>query len=485
MVEGRAWPSRRALALVTLLAVAVGAVVYLLVVPNAAGEGASRQVALVDQSGSATATKLAGKLAGGDGFDWENVSAEQAEAGLSNGSYLAAVTVPAGYGVAVGKAGADKPAPAGSPADQQVSVAFSSRADQSSATTLAQQISAAVTDVGVGNLMVAVNSSRTTLSAAGMSAGLIKGVAGQADGAVGELTAQADQLTGQLRVALDGSKLLLDGANQAGAAIGDATRQMDTLADGLGGTQVSIGQIRDGAKSLGDGIDAELTRLRQVQAVQAQVARTLGAVAGQLRTTGDPAAVGAADSVGRAAQVLTEQGMTPATIDGLVKVGDGSRALAGQLDSTSSILGMPVRPDTDIADLLRGGAGQLRQMGGLLQQGAEQMNQGLRQASTQVDAQLPQLQDGLERGLAQFRTVTAQLSADLTKGTAGLPTLTAAQRSTFTPAVAEAPSTATDGTTAAEVGAVLGAAVGTLVLGVAGAAWWARRRSRPAVVDVG
>lgn len=485
MLVGRAWPSRRALTLVTLLAVVVGAVVYLLVLPSAAGGRTSQRVALVDQSGSVTGAKLTGKLSGESGFEWENASADQAEAGLTDGSYLAAVTVPSAFGAAPAKAG-KAPAAAVS-ADPQVSVAFSSRADQASAVALTQQVSAAVADVGVGNLMVAVNSSRTTLSAAGMSAGLIKGVAQQADGAVGELTAQAGQVTGQLRVALDGSKLLLDGANQAGSAIGDATRQMDALADGLGGTQVSIGQIRDGAKSLGDGIDAEMARLRQAQTVQAQVAQALSGVADQLRATGDPVARGAADSVGKAAGLLNSQGLTPSAIDALAKVGDGSRSLAGQLDQTSSILGVPVRPDTDIADLLRGSAGQLRQMGGLLQQGAEQMNQGLSQATTQVDAQLPQLQEGLERGLTQFRTITGQLSADLTKGTAGLPTLTAAQRSTLTPTVADLPSggSAENGITPAVVGAALGSVAVTLVLGFAAAAWWTRRAGGGSAVDAG
>ncbi|QIM17086.1 YhgE/Pip domain-containing protein [Leucobacter insecticola] len=321
--------------------------------------------------------EVAKKLLASDTFDWSEVDAKEAAAGLNDGRWDFSITLGSGFSEAIGSISSADPHPAGielrtNDANNYLASTIGSQAVERIGKTITQQV---VSEAGLA-MLDGLNTIRGSLSEAADGAGeLTTGLGAANDGATTLSTGATALVEGTAQVR-DGAASLSEGAGQVAAGAG----QLAAIADAAGTVSADLlaaqPQLRaDIAASLADAgleqakIDEVLARLDPVGTVVADLnTRVQGAVgeidrlnagAQQVSTGAGALATGAA-TVATGTTELSE-GATQLK-DGLGQLVAGSETLeTGLVDGVAQIpnfdaatraeqakiLGDPVRIKTD------------------------------------------------------------------------------------------------------------------------------------------
>lgn len=219
-------------------------------------------VALVDADEGATVddeplhagAQVTDQLLESDDLDWRETDADAAAAGVADGTYYFAVTIPSDFSADIASAGGD------APTDARIEVTYNDAnsflASTLGRTAMAQVQSAVSSSIGeqaVDRVLVGLGSARD-------------GFATAADGALTLRAASGDLSTGAHQVAdgavsaADGASRLADGSQTLAAGTdslaGGATQLSSgaaTLADGAGRTATGATTLADGAGRLAQG----------------------------------------------------------------------------------------------------------------------------------------------------------------------------------------------------------------------------------------
>lgn len=307
-------------------------------------------------------TQIVDKLTSSADLDWREVPADDALAGVTDGTYYFAVTIPASFSETVVGAGGDDPEQA------RIDVTYND-ANSFLATTLGRsamtQVESAVREeIGaqaVETVLVGLGSAREGLATASDGAMTLADASGQlADGAV--------QLSDGATSAADGSATLAHG--------------LHTLRDGVVSAQDGANQLRSGAAKLDAGTSTLATgasSLADGTATLADGATKVSQGTGKLATGAGKLATGTS-SLASGATALA---------DGATTVDTGAQKLAAATETAATG-----------ATALRTGASALQQGTNQLAAGAHQLASGLA-ASQDTVAALPQQLTSVAALLAQ------------------------------------------------------------------------------------
>jgi putative membrane protein len=342
--------------------------------------------------------EVADELVKGDRFDWRQVDAAQAEAGVRDGTFTFALTLPEDFSQALLSSGDFTPR-------QGVIVLTTNDANNYLGSTIANQVVAEVRR----SVSVRVGAEAADKLLLGFSTIRQKTVEA-ADGATKLAAGQQDAYTGAQQLA-DGTVPLADGAAQVSSGL---TQLRDSTAD----LPVKSQQLASGAKQVADGnetvartaedyaakaqdlvnrLDAVngdvAARLRALGFTEEQVQRVLGAL-GEVRRPVD-------DANGK---VQGAAGQLRTLANGAQQVSDG----AAQLAASTPALTNAITRLNDGAAQVASGAAQVRDGAGRLRDGEAQLVDGANQ-----------LRDGLNAGVSQIpnpddptRESTAQTIGD-------------------------------------------------------------------------
>ncbi len=383
---------------------------------------------------------LAGELTSGDDalLGWELTDADDAEAGLDDGTYEAAITIPADFSAAATSVQGDDPrqatievrtAEAGSPVAALVG--------QQVATAAADAVGGQLTEQYLGQVLLGFGGLETQLGSASQGATdlatglgqLAEGATAAADGAA-QLTTGAQELAGGLDDLASGTDGVADGAAQLADGAGQLSGGLDRLRDSTSGLPGQTRSLADGAS--------------QVSGGAAQVSQGLAGLQQQCAVPVTPTEIALCQGIGQlapaAAQVATGAAGIATGTDGLA---DGMPAL------TSGIAQSAGGADdlADGADELASGAGSLAAGAGDAAGGADDLASGAGELAPGITA--------LATGADEAQTGATQLADGLGQGAAALPTYDDDQREQLAGVVTR-PVTAGDG---AGFGAVSGSVV--------------------------
>ncbi|GAA5084389.1 YhgE/Pip domain-containing protein [Microbacterium yannicii] len=305
-------------------------------------------------------------------FDWHLATADEADAGLDDGTYDFAIELPADFTASIASITTGEPRTADivlhtSDANNYLASTIGTQAVERIQTTITDKV---VAEAGL-TMLDALDTIRLQLTDAATGASqLVDGLASAGDGA-SQLTDGATQLadgTAQLR---DGSAQLSAGAAQVadGAAqVADGTAQLDAIADRIGTAS------SDAASTLPQVRDDITTALTDAGVDQARIDEVLAAL----------------DPVGDRLTAVDER--VQGAVTQINRLNDGAQQVSAGAATVS----------TGAADLATGtataadGASQV-------QGGAAALGDGL----TQLEDGATQLRDGLSEGAAQLPSFDA------------------------------------------------------------------------------
>lgn len=411
------------------------------------------------------------ELLDSDALDWRQVDAEDAAAGVTDGTYYFAVTLPADFSTDIASIGGDTPTAA------EIDVTYNdansylaSTLGRSAMTQIRAAVSATIGEQAADQVLVGLGSARDgfaqasdgalTLTAASgdLSTGahqVADGATSAADGAATLASGAADLASGAGRLDSGASTLatgagtLSSGASTAAAGAADLADGAQRLAAGASDASAKSGLLAAGAQDLSDGVDQAAATLGRLSGASTG----LGSVAAQLTALAqEQAAAGDTDAAQRIAaqlqamqQTLTDLGLptTPAgqqqaaadlqrLVTGAHDLRDGSAALStglGTLSSSSAELasgaGTLASGTAQVAagaSDLAGGAGTLASGAGDLDSGAHTLASGaadlasgtstLASGATQVADGSDQLGDGSQELADKLADGAAQIPDD-------------------------------------------------------------------------
>ena len=353
-------------------------------------EGASVGGALHNYGDQAAGTILAGRA-----FDWHRVSAEQAAAGLTDGSYDFTVTFPANFSASLASSqqaingdGAPEQALIRLATDDTNGYLSSSIAAQAT-TTIRDAVVQEVGQEAADAFLVSFADIRSSLDEA-------VGGAGQLDQGAASALSGAQQLEAGTGELAQGAAQLADGTSQLA---GGASR----LADGTA-------QLADGAEQLAGGVARFQAAGDGLRADAHQLAQDLSTAQQEL-----PAR-------------LAEAGLSPEQI---ARIMDALAPLAAQVPRAVA----QVDSVTGAVDELSAGAAQLSASAGQAAAGAQSVSAGAAQSAAgaaQLSSGAASAHDGaaaLSGGLGSLASGAGTLLDRLTAGRNALPELDPSQRS--------------------------------------------------------
>lgn len=390
------------------------------------GKLATVQAALVvedvpaesDQSGTVHAGRdVAHDLVEDGSFDWQEVDADAAAAGVEDGTYLFALTIPRGFSTALASTADFDPA-------QGTLILTTNEANNYLSSTIAEQvltkvsssIAANVSERAASSFLLGFSTLHDQLKKAGEGAEtLADGLVDAHDGAL-RLTDGASDLA-------DGEARLVDGQQRLNSGLNEAATGAGRLADGSGDLADGASELASGARRVADGTE-------QLATVADRVADAASQASGDLDRARDDIAERLADS----GLTPEEQAAVLATLDDLRQpldeLGERVQTTTGQIDQLA-----------DGADRVASGAGELRTGANRLSEGAGTLRDGLQTARSgsaellagQRDAQAgaEQLADGagtLASGLESARDGSRELADGLADGVRSIPDLSEQRR---------------------------------------------------------
>ncbi|MEU4803126.1 YhgE/Pip domain-containing protein [Actinosynnema sp. NPDC023587] len=325
--------------------------------------------------------EVAGELISGARFDWHRVSADDAEAGVRNGTYTFALTLPEDFSQALLSSGEFTPR-------QGVITLTTNDANNYLGSTIANQVVAEVRR----SVSVKVGAEAADRLLLGFSTIRAKTVQA-AEGATTLANGQQDALTGSQKL-VDGAAPLADGAAQLAAGL---TQLRDQTKDLPAKSQ----QLADGAKQVADGNETVARTAEdyaaKAQALVGRLDQVNGDVATRLRAAGFTE-----EQVQRVLGTLTESraplddanGKVQGTAGQLRTLANGAKQVsdgAAQLAASTPALTDAITKLDDGAVRLAGGSAQLRDGATSLRDGEQQLVDGANK-----------LRDGLNEGVQQI-----------------------------------------------------------------------------------
>lgn len=370
-------------------------------------------------------------------FDWQEMSADDASAALTNGDVLAVLTIPADFS-------ADATSPAGNdPQRAELHIETNDAANMfvgtianQIGTVVADELATQVSDAYLTNIYAGFTTVHGQLETAADGAGQLDAGLGQADSGAGELQVGLDQLvsgSGDLAAASDqlasgagsaasgaaelaaGAADLNDGAQQLASGAQQASAGADELAAGTSqleqqtaGLPDQAAQLDDGAQSLVDGAGQVAAGTQQLaDAVNgaaatadtvAHAAEQLTAQGGELQTGADSVVTGLDDLTtnwstltddeklalvtqiaGGAQQVQSSVSGAASSLNGVDLSGLSALQDPGALVDQINTLNDGAQQVAAGASTLADGTGQLRDASGALVDGISQVNSGAQQ----------------------------------------------------------------------------------------------------------
>lgn len=395
------------------------------------------------------------ELVDSDALDWRQTDAEDAAAGVKDGTYYFAVTIPAEFSTDIASAAGDDPVPA------QLQVTYNdansylaSTLGRSAMTQIRAAVSSTIGEQAVDQVLVGLGSARDgfaqasdgalTLNAASgdLSDGahqVADGASTAADGAqrlasgattLANGTTQLADGTGQLA---DGTRQLSDGASQLSSGIGTAASGASTLAQkstdlasGATTAATSSTDLATGAKQVSDGVDELAATLGPVAAALPDVSTQLTSVGTQLLTMAAQAdAAGDTETADTLRATVTDlttatEPLTSASLDagklstlvaGAHDLRDGSADLSTGLTSLSTGAGQLATGAQQLAD----GTGQAATAAATLASGAATLDTSV----DTLDSKVGTLDSGAQE-LATGATTLADGTSTLADGSAEL-----------------------------------------------------------------
>ncbi|OLR94506.1 YhgE/Pip family protein [Actinokineospora bangkokensis] len=353
--------------------------------------------------------KVADKLRSSGAFDWHEVAADEAEAGVRDGRYTFSLALPEDFSAALASSSAFAPRQGmitvttndannylvGTIADRVVSEVRKSVASEVG-TEAAEKFL-----VGFGTIF-----QRTQEAATG---------AGQlADGA-GQAVTGADALASGQRQLLDGAQQLVDGSTRAATGAGTLSEGLGTLRSKTAELPAQTQRLASGARQVADGNEQVAATGEQVAGLaQGLVDRLDGAegdIAARLRAAGVPEAqvqqvvttlrglrAPIDDANGR---IQTATGQLRTLADGAEQVATGAESLASATPALTDGISQAASGSAELASgttQLRDGAVKLRDGEQTAVDGSSQLASGARQLSDGAT----KLHDGLAAGLGQI-----------------------------------------------------------------------------------
>ncbi|MEV7972155.1 YhgE/Pip domain-containing protein [Cellulomonas sp. NPDC089187] len=422
-----------------------------------------------DQDGAALTAgdDVVDELIASDALDWRQTDAADAAAGVKDGSYYFAVTIPAEFSTDIASAGGADPTPA------QLQVTYNdansylaSTLGRSAMTQIRAAVSATIGEQAVDQVLVGLGSARDGFAQASDGALTLNAASGQLSGAAQQLSdgastaadGAADLSSGASTLAdgtaqlSTGTHQLSQGAAQLSTGIGTAATGAGTLAEksaelasGASTLSTASGDLAAGASRVSDGVDQLATTLTPVAAALPGLSTELTNLGSQLLTMAAQAEAGGDTATATAlraavtdlhtqAAPLTEATLDPTAlttlVDGAHQVRDGAATLssgAGTLSTGATELSAGARQIADgtaqaatAAATLAHGVSTLDGKVGTLDSGAQTLANG---AGTLAEG-TGTLADGtaqLADGSTQLTDGSQQLADSLAEGAAQLP----------------------------------------------------------------
>ncbi|NUS45573.1 MAG: hypothetical protein HOQ24_18010, partial [Mycobacteriaceae bacterium] len=400
---------RRVLPLLILALPLLAGAVYAGVKPMFGVTDRVPTVAVVANPGNGTtpAAKMVSALTGNQDFDWLVTDADQAAAGMNDGSVLATVTVPDGFG---------KP---GQDADSRRIAVVPGHTDLDAATyaNLVRDVSASAAQVGVGDLLVGVSKARNGLADAQFTAGVIKTAANQAGDAFNNAFGTIDQLMAKAAPMLQSAQGMAATIRQLSGTVNDVSEKLALAATGLRGLNLTIGDIQNGANALGATADSTAQALTATGPLRTQLRTVLAPIAGALQMSGIPDAQKMATQITSLLDLVAGPSNPGVQLAGAA---DGARMLANQLNDLSGLVGARVTPTTKVSDVFTLGANRLRELGMFMTQGEKMLSEVVGQVGS-ATGQVPEMKGTIKTQLDQFKTVASQLVSQLNASAAAMP----------------------------------------------------------------
>lgn len=338
-----------------------------------------------------------------DQISWIETDAEDARKGVESGQYYFSLELPENFSEAVASPTSDSPEKANlistyNDANGYLSTMIGQNVMREVISVVGDKISAeavdkvlvGIVDAGSGMQKAAIGAGKLADGTAELKDGSIQlddgankladGLATAKDGS-GKLRKGATDLDDGLVKLHDGSGKLADGTDELATKVNAAADKINGKAGKLNELEDGVNKLGDGASRVNDGVQKLNTQLGGVTKAQGDHAANLRGLSRDLRGTGVPAAITAADELDKVALSLETQGLGPKSQNAsdLKRLADGSAQLSYQLND-------PNAPLRNGVTELKGLPGQFKQ----LQDGVNKLNDG---AQT-LDEKMGEASDG-------------------------------------------------------------------------------------------
>jgi putative membrane protein len=397
-------------------------------------------------------------------LDWTISNADDAAAGLADGTYQAVVTIPSNFSAA-----ATSTAPGGTPEQATIEVstppdskvvddAITAQVTSAAASILGTQLS----EVYLENVFLGFTTLGDQLGQAAAGAQqLADGATQAADGAaqlpggIGQLGDGAAQLS-------DGAGALADGLDTIASGTSASADGATQLAAGLDGAaaQVNNQELVGAAQTTATYAATTATQTADVAADAYALTQTLGALAGEcLAAGGSEAFCGSLGAAAGTSGALTGDAVAAATSAGYANgyaapTASGIQQLTSQTSAGLSEAAGQTRALATGLTRLADGTGQSAAGARGLQSGASQLADGATQAAEGATS--------LSDGVAQLATGTSTLADGLDQASAALPSYSDSDATSLAAVVADP--VATDGVGSSLFGASAVPLLATLAL---------------------
>lgn len=350
------------------------------------------------------------ELLDSDALDWRQVDADDAAAGVTDGTYYFAVTLPADFSTDIASIGGDAPTSA------EIDVTYNdansylaSTLGRSAMTQIRAAVSATIGEQAADQVLVGLGSARDgfaqasdgalTLTAASgdLSSGahqVADGATSAADGAATLASGATDLADGAGRLdsgaatLATGAGTLSSGAATAASGAADLADGAQRLATGASGAATSAGQLAAGAQQVSDGVDQVAGTLSGLSAAAAALPDAVQQLQTLAATTTDPATreslatllTGLSTSLdGATLPTAGDQAALQELVTGAHTLRDGSAALStgiGTLAASSAQLAGGATSLASGTAQVAGGASDLATGAGTLASGASDLDSG-------------------------------------------------------------------------------------------------------------
>ncbi|WKD59193.1 YhgE/Pip domain-containing protein [Corynebacterium caspium] len=351
----------------------------------------------------AAGEQITTKLIDDASVDFHLVTAEEARAGIANGTYYFGLELPTDFSTAAISAASENPHPA------TISAAFSNT-NGFMGVMLGNQILIRVVDAineelgtqVLNTMLLGFNTIHDGMNTAADGATQLADGTHTASGGAKQLSEGTTTLENGINELNTGAQSLQEGATSLNKGLNTASQGAENLAAGMNRLTTANQRLGDGAKQISGGVDKLVGIGGQASNIQNALAANLANLSTQLRASGIPAAIQLANQVDDTAAQLRIQGLGPQSplLADLQRLQAGAAEIAHQLADTDAEYRAGLESATAAAQKLATGLYTLADGSQRLVIGTNKLADGttrLAAGSTQLTVGASQLRDGLVR----------------------------------------------------------------------------------------